>query len=143
MKKIDWKTLPSQHVANLHADGDIGFSKEYEAIQAAGTTEALTADHSQYPENKTKNRYLNIVACEYLVIQAAGTTEALTADHSQYPENKTKNRYLNIVASEYKRLKRALSSVRGLRGAPEVPPLSRETSVSRTANVGTVDFRTV
>ena len=33
---------------------------------------------------------------------------------------------------------RALSSLRALRGAPEVPPLCRETSVSRTANVGTV-----
>ena len=33
---------------------------------------------------------------------------------------------------------RVLSSLRGLRGAPEVPPLCRETSVSRTANVGTV-----
>ena len=33
---------------------------------------------------------------------------------------------------------RALSSQRGLRGAPEVPPLCRETSVSQTANVGTV-----
>ena len=33
---------------------------------------------------------------------------------------------------------RALSSLSGLRGAPEVPPLCRETSVSRTANVGTV-----
>ena len=29
----------------------------------------------------------------------------------------------------------ALSPLRGLRGAPEVPPLCRETSVSRTANV--------
>ena len=33
---------------------------------------------------------------------------------------------------------RTLSSLRGLRGAPEVPPLCRETSVSRTANVVTV-----
>ena len=33
---------------------------------------------------------------------------------------------------------RALSSLRGLRGAPEVPPLCRETSVSRTENVETV-----
>ena len=32
---------------------------------------------------------------------------------------------------------RALSSQRGLRGASEVPPLCRETSVFRTANVGT------
>ena len=33
---------------------------------------------------------------------------------------------------------RTLSSLKVLRGAPEVPPLCRETSVSRTANVGTV-----
>ena len=33
---------------------------------------------------------------------------------------------------------RTLSSLRGLRGAPEVPPLCREASVSQTANVGTV-----
>ena len=33
---------------------------------------------------------------------------------------------------------RALSSLRGLSAAPEVPPLCLETSVSRTANVGTV-----
>ena len=33
---------------------------------------------------------------------------------------------------------KALSFLRGLRGAPEVPPLYRETSVSRTSNVGTV-----
>ena len=33
---------------------------------------------------------------------------------------------------------RTLSSLRGLRGAPEFPPLCRETSVCRTANVGTV-----
>ena len=34
---------------------------------------------------------------------------------------------------------RTLSSLRGLRGTPEVPPLCRETSVSRTANVGTLE----
>ena len=34
---------------------------------------------------------------------------------------------------------RALSSLRGLRGAPEVPPLCRETQVSRTANVGIIN----
>ena len=33
---------------------------------------------------------------------------------------------------------RALSSLRGLRGKPKVPPLCRETPVSRTANVRTV-----
>ena len=33
---------------------------------------------------------------------------------------------------------RTLSSLRGLRGAQKEPPLCRETSISRTANVGTV-----
>ena len=37
----------------------------------------------------------------------------------------------------------ALSSLRGLRGAPEVPPLCRETSVSRTANVDVEMFGTI
>ncbi|KAA0189495.1 hypothetical protein HAZT_HAZT002917 [Hyalella azteca] len=54
-----------QHVQRLHADGDIGFSKEYEAIQAASTTESLSAEHSHHPDNKQKNRYLNIVAYDH------------------------------------------------------------------------------
>lgn len=57
-----------QHVADLHADGDIGFSKEYEAIQAASAQEHHPAEHSQHPENKQKNRYLNIVACGFIQI---------------------------------------------------------------------------
>ncbi|KAK8381218.1 hypothetical protein O3P69_008230 [Scylla paramamosain] len=55
----------AKHVADLHADGDIGFSKEYEAIQAASAQEHHPAEHSQHPENKQKNRYLNIVAYDH------------------------------------------------------------------------------
>ena len=62
--KCWWKLFAFQHVARLHADGDIGFSKEYEAIQAASAQEELTAEESEHPDNKQKNRYLNIVACE-------------------------------------------------------------------------------
>lgn len=54
-----------QHVATLHSDGDIGFSKEYEAIQNASFQEEQCSEHSMSEENKNKNRYLNIVACEY------------------------------------------------------------------------------
>jgi hypothetical protein len=53
-----------KHVSELHADGDIGFSKEYEAIQAASTQEEYSSEHSQHPDNKQKNRYLNILACK-------------------------------------------------------------------------------
>lgn len=56
----DW----SKHVQKLHADGDIGFSREYEQIQKA-TNLNLSCEHSQMPENKHKNRYINIVAYDH------------------------------------------------------------------------------
>ncbi|XP_023703350.2 tyrosine-protein phosphatase 99A isoform X4 [Cryptotermes secundus] len=61
--------LFSKHVTELHADGDIGFSKEYEAIQAASTQEEYPSEHSQHPENKQKNRYLNILAYDHSRVQ--------------------------------------------------------------------------
>lgn len=53
-----------KHVAELHADGDIGFSKEYESLQAESMSEEYASENSQHADNKTKNRYLNIIACE-------------------------------------------------------------------------------
>lgn len=53
-----------QHVSTLHADGDIGFSKEYEAIQSVSFQGELNSEHSMNEDNKNKNRYLNIVACK-------------------------------------------------------------------------------
>ncbi|XP_054161930.1 tyrosine-protein phosphatase 99A-like isoform X2 [Oppia nitens] len=54
----------SKHVQDLHADGDLGFSREYEAIQQA-TDLDLSCQHSQLLENKNKNRYVNIVAYDH------------------------------------------------------------------------------
>lgn len=56
----------TKHVAMLHADGDIGFSKEYELIQNESIVEEYPSEHSQHPDNKGKNRYLNIIACKYI-----------------------------------------------------------------------------
>ncbi|XP_074603401.1 putative receptor-type tyrosine-protein phosphatase mosPTP-1 isoform X2 [Brevipalpus obovatus] len=53
-----------KHVQDLHADGDIGFSREYESIQA-GTDMDLSCSYSQMIENKSKNRYVNIVAYDH------------------------------------------------------------------------------
>ncbi|KAH9628239.1 hypothetical protein HF086_006716 [Spodoptera exigua] len=50
------------HVAALHADGDIGFSKEYEIVVAKSAALGHTSHHSHRPENRLKNRYLNITA---------------------------------------------------------------------------------
>ncbi|XP_032576256.1 tyrosine-protein phosphatase 99A isoform X6 [Drosophila sechellia] len=55
----------AKHVASLHADGDIGFSREYEAIQNECISDDLPCEHSQHPENKRKNRYLNITAYDH------------------------------------------------------------------------------
>lgn len=77
---VDWNSSPERngsveykgaipiyqfagHGADLHADGDIGFSKEYEAIQNESCQEEYLSEHSQHPDNRAKNRYLNIIAC--------------------------------------------------------------------------------
>lgn len=56
----------ARHVANLHVDGDIGFSKEYEIIQEESMNFDFSTESSQLPENKSKNRYLNIVPCKLI-----------------------------------------------------------------------------
>ncbi|XP_028165139.1 tyrosine-protein phosphatase 99A-like [Ostrinia furnacalis] len=52
-------------VAALHADGDIGFSKEYEIVVARSAALGHTSHHSHRPENRLKNRYLNITAYDH------------------------------------------------------------------------------
>uniref|UniRef100_A0A2A4JFD6 Uncharacterized protein n=1 Tax=Heliothis virescens TaxID=7102 RepID=A0A2A4JFD6_HELVI len=62
------------HVAALHADGDIGFSKEYEIVVAKSAALGHTSHHSHRPENRLKNRYLNITAYDHSrVCVSAGT----------------------------------------------------------------------
>jgi hypothetical protein len=56
-----------RHVAQLHADGQFGFSKEYELIQNESIVEEHSSEHSQHTDNKPKNRYLNIIACKYTI----------------------------------------------------------------------------
>ena len=53
------------HVTNMHADSDAGFAKEYSEIQKYCAKQIkATHEHSSHPDNKCKNRYLNIVACK-------------------------------------------------------------------------------
>lgn len=56
----DW----AKHVQKLHADGDIGFSREFNQIQASKSPN-LTCEHSLMIENKDKNRYTNILAYDH------------------------------------------------------------------------------
>jgi hypothetical protein len=52
------------HVARLHAECDLGFAKEFEALQEA-TNGAFSSSVAQRPDNKDKNRYQNVLACKW------------------------------------------------------------------------------
>lgn len=49
----------------MHANSDDGFSAEFEEICNRTRTDLL-AEASYLPENKAKNRYVNISACKHL-----------------------------------------------------------------------------
>jgi hypothetical protein len=67
----------SKHVSQLHADGDIGFSKEYELIQNESIVDEHSSENSQHADNKAKNRYLNIIACKLFSFSLAFISTAL------------------------------------------------------------------
>ncbi|XP_078465918.1 receptor-type tyrosine-protein phosphatase gamma-like isoform X2 [Lampetra planeri] len=64
MEGIPVKQFP-RHVARLYADGQRGFAQEFEEIQRSTTGNGVTADQTNHPENKSKNRYINIVAYDH------------------------------------------------------------------------------
>ena len=71
----DYAAVPvnqwSKHVQELHTDGDLGFSREYEQLQRSTELHAdkISSEHSHLAENKNKNRYVNIVAYDHTRVQ--------------------------------------------------------------------------
>ena len=72
-----------QHVQDLHANSDDGFSMQFDEIGAQTRTD-LPAEHSDLPENKNKNRYVNISACKYTHTQVVCLWINLTIKRFKY-----------------------------------------------------------
>ncbi|XP_064633789.1 tyrosine-protein phosphatase 99A-like isoform X2 [Lineus longissimus] len=84
----------SDHVTELHRDSDLGFSQEFEEIFRNTRTD-LTFDHSMDPENKHKNRYVNINAYDHsrcILRQVSGKQKHMDYINANFVDGYHKNR---------------------------------------------------
>uniref|UniRef100_A0A0B7ABU4 Uncharacterized protein n=1 Tax=Arion vulgaris TaxID=1028688 RepID=A0A0B7ABU4_9EUPU len=53
------------HVKHMHMDGEIGFSQEFDEINRTSFIDKYPCDSSDVLDNRSKNRYINIVAYDH------------------------------------------------------------------------------
>lgn len=57
----------SSYVSNMHRDDDLGFSRLFENICQVSKNSMFSVDIAQIECNKSKNRYMDVLACMKLI----------------------------------------------------------------------------
>lgn len=54
-----------KHIGELYSNNQHGFTEDFEEVQRCTADMNITAEHSNHPDNKHKNRYINILAYDH------------------------------------------------------------------------------